>query len=102
MKEVTAYRCVQRATAPIKWPSRIGTAELTDTQIACLEPNEKRSKDKQPIVNHFLCANCRDKWNQTYYEEYGEGPPIVFLHGARGDHRLWAEQIQSLATEYVS
>ena len=37
---------------------------------------------------------------QTYYEEYGEGPPIVFLHGAWGDHRLWAEQVQSLAKDY--
>jgi 3-oxoadipate enol-lactonase len=37
---------------------------------------------------------------QTYYEEYGEGPPIVFLHGAWGDHRLWAEQVQSLTKDY--
>ncbi|HET7324889.1 MAG TPA: alpha/beta hydrolase [Halococcus sp.] len=37
---------------------------------------------------------------QTYYEEYGEGPPIVFLHGAPGDHRLWAEQARPLASEY--
>ena len=37
---------------------------------------------------------------QTYYEEYGEGPPIVFLHGATSDHRLWAEQARPLASEY--
>ncbi|WP_049902114.1 alpha/beta fold hydrolase [Halococcus agarilyticus] len=37
---------------------------------------------------------------QTYYEEYGDGPPVVFLHGAWGDHRLWAEQVRSLATDY--
>lgn len=37
---------------------------------------------------------------QTYYEEYGEGPPIVFLHGATSDHRLWAEQAKPLANDY--
>lgn len=37
---------------------------------------------------------------QTYYEEYGEGPPIVFLHGATSDHRLWAEQARPLASDY--
>lgn len=36
----------------------------------------------------------------TYYEEYGDGPPVVFLHGAWGDHRLWAEQVRPLATDY--
>lgn len=30
----------------------------------------------------------------TYYEEYGEGQPIVFLHGANSDHQVWAEQLQ--------
>ena len=37
---------------------------------------------------------------RTYYEEYGEGPPIVFLHGATSDHRLWAEQATPLADDY--
>ena len=37
---------------------------------------------------------------RTYYEEYGAGPPVVFLHGAWGDHRLWVEQIRPLAEDY--
>ncbi|WP_458209454.1 alpha/beta fold hydrolase [Haladaptatus sp. NG-SE-30] len=37
---------------------------------------------------------------RTYYEEYGEGPPLVFLHGAYSDHRLWAEQARQLASDY--
>lgn len=37
----------------------------------------------------------------TYYEEYGDGPPIVFLHGANSDHQLWAEQARPLADEYT-
>ncbi|MFC6954865.1 alpha/beta hydrolase [Halorubellus litoreus] len=32
----------------------------------------------------------------TYYEEYGDGPPLVVLHGATSDHQLWAEQLQPL------
>lgn len=34
------------------------------------------------------------------YEEYGAGPPIVFLHGGTMDLRLWAEQARPLADEY--
>lgn len=26
---------------------------------------------------------------ETYYERRGEGPPLVFVHGAWVDHRLW-------------
>ncbi len=37
---------------------------------------------------------------QTYYEEYGNGPPVVFLHGAPGDYRLWAEQAKPLTSDY--
>lgn len=37
---------------------------------------------------------------RTYYEEYGNGPPVVFLHGAMSDHRLWAEQTRPLADDY--
>lgn len=38
---------------------------------------------------------------ETYYEEYGDGTPIVFLHGAVSDHQLWAEQAQPLTDEYT-
>lgn len=36
----------------------------------------------------------------TYYEEYGTGPPIVVLHGATADHQVWAEQLQPFTDEY--
>lgn len=36
----------------------------------------------------------------VYYEEYGQGTPIVVLHGATADHRTWAEQLQPLADDY--
>lgn len=37
---------------------------------------------------------------ETYYEEYGAGPPIIFAHGGTSDHQLWAEQAQPLTDEY--
>lgn len=37
---------------------------------------------------------------QTYYEERGTGPPVIFLHGAFSDHRLWAEQTKPLTDDY--
>ena len=37
---------------------------------------------------------------RTYYEDSGDGPPVVFLHGAMSDHRIWAERMQPLATDY--
>lgn len=37
---------------------------------------------------------------ETYYEEYGEGSPLVVLHGATADHKVWAEQLQPLADEH--
>lgn len=37
---------------------------------------------------------------ETYYEDYGEGQPIVVLHGATADHQVWAEQLQPLTDDY--
>lgn len=37
---------------------------------------------------------------ETYYEEYGDGPPVLLLHGATADHRIWAEQARPLADDY--
>lgn len=37
---------------------------------------------------------------ELYYESRGEGPPVVFLHGASLDHRLWAEFTSPLTDDY--
>lgn len=38
---------------------------------------------------------------ETYYERRGDGPPVVFVHGAIVDHTQWAPQLDALADEYT-
>lgn len=35
-----------------------------------------------------------------YYERRGDGPPVIFLHGAGADHRVWAEVTEPLTDAY--
>ncbi len=35
------------------------------------------------------------------YERVGEGPPLVFVHGAASDGRLWRPQLAALAEEFT-
>jgi len=35
------------------------------------------------------------------YERVGEGPPLVFVHGAAEDGRVWQRQIGALADEFT-
>src|SRR5438093_10510914 len=37
---------------------------------------------------------------QLYYEEYGSGIPIVFAHGAGGNHVSWWQQVPVLSRHY--
>jgi pimeloyl-ACP methyl ester carboxylesterase len=43
-----------------------------------------------------LLANGRD----LYYEELGEGPPLVFLSGLGGDHRAFSVTMRHMAAKY--
>ena len=36
----------------------------------------------------------------TYYEVYGEGHPLVFIHGAWSDHEIWGPQIEHFSRSY--
>ncbi|HEY2597882.1 MAG TPA: alpha/beta hydrolase [Candidatus Dormibacteraeota bacterium] len=35
-----------------------------------------------------------------YYEEQGQGLPLLFVHEFAGDHRSWAPQVKRFASEY--
>jgi len=36
----------------------------------------------------------------TYYEVYGEGYPLVFIHGGWSDHEIWRPQIKYFSSSY--
>src|SRR6185503_3410150 len=35
-----------------------------------------------------------------YYELHGDGPPLVFIHGASGTHMSWWQQVAELRCHY--
>ncbi len=37
---------------------------------------------------------------ELYYEEYGQGPPVVLIHGLAGDCSAWQAQIERLERNY--
>jgi pimeloyl-ACP methyl ester carboxylesterase len=37
---------------------------------------------------------------ELYYELHGEGPPLVFIHGASGTHLSWWQQVAELRYHY--
>src|SRR6266545_4491413 len=37
---------------------------------------------------------------ELYYEETGEGPPLVFCHEFAGDYRAWDPQVRAFARLY--
>ena len=37
---------------------------------------------------------------ELYYETHGEGPAIVFAHGAGGNHLSWWQQVPSFSSDY--
>ena len=38
---------------------------------------------------------------EVAYERAGTGPPIVFVHGAAADGRMWQPQLEALADEFT-
>jgi len=38
---------------------------------------------------------------EVAYERFGEGPPLVLVHGAAEDSRMWQPQLASLADEFT-
>jgi proline iminopeptidase len=44
-------------------------------------------------------VNTSDKV-QLYYEEVGQGTPILFVHEFAGDHRSWELQLREFGRRY--
>lgn len=45
-------------------------------------------------------ARCRVNGHDLHYVHAGEGPPLVFLHGVLGSHKVWADLAADLASEH--
>lgn len=39
---------------------------------------------------------------ETYYERRGDGPPLIFVHGAILDHGQWEPQVDALSNGYTT
>lgn len=39
---------------------------------------------------------------ETYFERRGDGPPVVFVHGATMTHAQWDRQVQALSDEFTT
>jgi pimeloyl-ACP methyl ester carboxylesterase len=37
---------------------------------------------------------------ELYYESHGAGPPLVFVHGAGGNHASWWQQVPAFASDH--
>ncbi len=37
---------------------------------------------------------------RLYYESWGEGPPVVFVHGGGASHEVWEQQVYHLAEDF--
>jgi 3-oxoadipate enol-lactonase len=44
--------------------------------------------------------HARSEGANIYFEETGEGTPILFLHEYAGDHRSWADQVRYFSRGY--
>ena len=38
--------------------------------------------------------------SKLYYEEYGEGPPLIMVHGVGGNHASWFRQVPTFSKHY--
>ena len=43
----------------------------------------------------------RANGRQIAYKRVGEGPPLLFVHGAAADGRVWQPQLAALADEFT-
>ena len=46
-----------------------------------------------PIIGRYVYVQCGSETYRTYYEENGQGIPLVCLHTAGTDGREWRHQL---------
>ena len=69
---------------------------LTTLQAMPANPGPQ-TKSIQSESDHFVHLLDGGK---LYYEEYGQGTPVILVHGHTLDHRMWRTQIAPLAKHF--
>ncbi len=53
------------------------------------------------MVQTLTSATCRLNGHDVHYVHAGDGPPLVFLHGVLGSHRVWAHLAGEMAQTHT-
>jgi pimeloyl-ACP methyl ester carboxylesterase len=69
------------------------------TTKACATSGRRRGFSRKG--QSVMASTGRIESSQLYYEVAGEGPPVVLVHSAGFDRRLWDAQFFALANRYT-
>jgi pimeloyl-ACP methyl ester carboxylesterase len=53
------------------------------------------------MSTHLQSATCLVAGRQLHYVRAGKGPPLIFLHGVLGSHRIWTDLSLDLAHDHL-
>jgi len=56
--------------------------------------------DRHRRGNHQTMPYFTSGLSRLYYEDIGEGPPVILAHGVGGNHASWFNQVPTLSARY--
>ena len=54
-----------------------------------------------PLKNLKASGKAEVRGTRLYYEVFGQGPPLVFLHAGLADSRMWDSQVEYFSRDYT-
>jgi pimeloyl-ACP methyl ester carboxylesterase/drug/metabolite transporter (DMT)-like permease len=89
-----AYLASRQGVRDGREPDRPAWLDPSQASVAgWVEPGRRSTEPRAEVV--------RAGGLEIAYERAGEGPPLVFVHGAAEDGRVWRPQIAALADEFT-